>query len=210
MRLNYKLPILLTAILLSSASHLPSCQASPETTSSQRLPQLLAKLPAVKSSEDNDTALEDSQSSSVGQKVDSGRRLDKTKMESESTADEVNANKRRHDFDSFRTSRLDLTPLNLTTEQKDKIQSMRKESSQKSRKLRASLESKRAEMRELMFDPKATNKQILKVRDEARKLHEQADNLMVQDFLAIRELLTPEQKVHLPEIKPSWRSPMRK
>lgn len=100
---------------------------------------------------------------------------------------------------------LDLTPLNLTTEQKDKIKEIRKETGLKTRDYRQQLREKRVELQNLMFDPKATEGHLRNKHSEMRKLQEQAEDTMFRDFLAIRALLTPEQKAHLPEVKPPLR-----
>jgi Spy/CpxP family protein refolding chaperone len=104
---------------------------------------------------------------------------------------------------------LDLTPLNLTPEQKQQIQGIRKKTSTKARDLRKTLREKRLEMRESMFDPDTTEAQLRNKHRQIRKLQEQAENTMFEDFLTIRALLTPEQKKHLPEIKPPLREPPR-
>jgi len=103
---------------------------------------------------------------------------------------------------------LDLAPLNLTPEQKQKVQDMRKESSAKARDLRKTLKEKRQQMRDLMFDPNATESQLKEKHREMAKLHEQAEEIIFQDFLFIRAMLTPEQKKHLPEIRPKSKEPL--
>ncbi len=220
MRLNYKRVISLHLVLLLAASCLSAADARSEREAAPRLlvyrPDLSSENLA-KSNEETEGAPDSDQNLGGKHKgdqpncrgalhapADSGK-LEKDKSEAESKAEDSDGVRirGRHGLDSFGTNPLNLGPLNLTTEQRDKIQTMRKESSKKARSLRSSLKAKRAEMRDLMFDPKATNKQILKARDQARRLHEQADDLMVQDFLAIRNLLTAEQKRHLPDIKPN-------
>lgn len=97
---------------------------------------------------------------------------------------------------------LDLTPLDLTAEQKQKIQEMRKQMGTKARDMHKMLREKRKEMRDLMFSPDVTESQLREKHRQLRKLQEQAENMMFQDFLSIRVLLSPEQKKHLPEVKP--------
>jgi Spy/CpxP family protein refolding chaperone len=213
MRLNYKYLLLANGILLTSlltATSLPAANASPGNPVLQLSSRLLADRPGLSSPDnvpkgsDEDEA--DNDQSGVAKHKDESlpRASTRDKSDSENKSDEASPtrSRRAHGFDSFRTNPLNLTPLNLTAEQKDKIQAMRKESSKKARAIHAALKAKRGEMCDLMFNPESTNSEILKMRNEVRKLHEQADDLMVQDFLAIRTLLTPEQKKHLPEIKP--------
>lgn len=108
-------------------------------------------------------------------------------------------------WDRFGPGPLDLSALNLTPEQKQKIQEIRKETGNKARDLRKTLRSKRLEMRDLMFDPDVSEAELRKKHKQVASLHEQAENAMFEDFLSIRSLLTPVQKKHLPEIKPALR-----
>lgn len=200
MRLNYKRVLSYHFALLTVASCFSAAKAGPE---SKVMPTFLASRPdwssqdgAFKNSEEVSGDGENDQSQAIKHKGELSKE-DHEKFDGEWKSDEDNGAR-------IRTRHaLDLGPLNLTPEQKDKIQAIRKESSKKAHALRALLKAKRAEMCDLMFDPNASNRQILKARNEARSLHEQADNLMVQDFLAIRALLSPEQMKHLPEIKPA-------
>lgn len=102
---------------------------------------------------------------------------------------------------------LNLTPLNLTPEQKQKIQEIRKRTSTKARDLRKTLKEKRIEMRDAMFDPNVSETTLREEHRAVNKLHQKAEDAMFEDFLSIRALLTPEQKKHLPEVKPPFREP---
>lgn len=97
---------------------------------------------------------------------------------------------------------LNLAPLNLTEVQKTKIQQLRNQTSIKARELRKKLVLTRQEMKDLMFDPNASDETIRSKRKDVRKLQDQSDEVMIDDFLAIRSVLTPEQRKRLPEIKP--------
>lgn len=97
---------------------------------------------------------------------------------------------------------LDLTKLNLSAEQKTKIQTMRSANGQKARALHADLKQRREKFREMLFDPNATNDDILSMRREVNKLQTQVEDLMLTDFLGIRKLLTKEQMELLPSIRP--------
>lgn len=112
----------------------------------------------------------------------------------------------RH-WDHFGPGPLDLTPLNLTPEQKQKIQEIRKQTGLKTRNLRKLLKEKRGEMRDAMFDPTITDAQLREKHKAVSRLHQKAEEAMFDDFLSIRGLLTPEQKKHLPEVKPPLREP---
>jgi Spy/CpxP family protein refolding chaperone len=97
---------------------------------------------------------------------------------------------------------IDLTPLNLSPEQKQKIQDMRRETGKKIRDLRKALKTKRDELFNATFDPEISEASIREKRDTVRTLHEQMEDLMFEDLIGLRNLLTPEQKKHLAEVKP--------
>lgn len=114
----------------------------------------------------------------------------------------------RHEFPRLRdmaNRQLDLTPLGLSPEQKSKIQQMRELSRPKARELQRTLVTKRAAMRDLIFNPTASEAQIRSTRNELRKTQEQLDDINLNEILHIRSLLTPEQRNKLPECKPSLR-----
>jgi periplasmic protein CpxP/Spy len=97
---------------------------------------------------------------------------------------------------------IDLTPLNLTAEQKQKIQDMRKETGKKVKELRPALKAKRDDLFNATFDPDISEAAIREKREAVRLLHQQVEDLMFEDLMSMRNLLTPEQKKHLAEIKP--------
>lgn len=102
----------------------------------------------------------------------------------------------------FGRSPLDLSSLNLTEAQKTKIKEVRQQSSPRSRELMKSIQSNRMGLRDMMFDPNMTDAQIKAKRAELRKLQDQSEDLMLNDFLTIRSVLTKEQRAKLPSIKP--------
>ena len=97
---------------------------------------------------------------------------------------------------------LNLASLNLTEEQKNKIKTMRTQSQAKAKELQQSLKSKRMEMRDMLFDPSVSIKQIKAKHAELRQTQDQVESLMIDDFLSIRSVLTPEQMKKLPSLKP--------
>ncbi len=101
---------------------------------------------------------------------------------------------------------LDLRPLNLTEEQKQKIQTTRQATAESVRQIRTNLKTVRGELKDMMFDPKASDSQIRNKRQEVRALQDKMDELLVNDFLKMRGVLTKEQLGHLPEAKPQPRS----
>ncbi len=101
--------------------------------------------------------------------------------------------------------RLDLTPLNLTEQQKSRIQSLHEQARGQAKDIRKRLALKQLKLRDLLFSPDATDAQILAARRDMRELQDKMDELNVKDMLAIRGVLTPEQKAKLPIIMPGRR-----
>lgn len=104
---------------------------------------------------------------------------------------------------------LDLTVLNLSEDQKSKIQTMRTANSQKAKQVQMQLKQRRGKLQEMMFDPASTPDQIKAAHGEIRKLHNQAEDIMINDFLGIRALLTKDQMQLLPQVRPEPASRMR-
>lgn len=102
---------------------------------------------------------------------------------------------------------LDFSQLGLTDDQKAKIKAMRSKTQGKAKDLQQSIRDKRLEMRDLLFDPDATEQQIRAKKNELRQMQDQAETLMIDDFLGIRSVLTAEQKQKLPSIKPDFGPP---
>lgn len=90
-------------------------------------------------------------------------------------------------------SPLDLSQLNLTDEQKARITEQRSKSKGQGKDVQQAIKSKRMEMRDMMFDPAFSAEQIRAKRTELRKLQDQAEMLMLNDFLSMRAVLTADQ-----------------
>ena len=88
---------------------------------------------------------------------------------------------------------LDLSQLNLTDEQKTRITDQRGKSKGQAKELQGTIKAKRLEMRDMMFDPAFSPEQIRAKRQELRKVQDQAELLMLNDFLSMRSVLTPDQ-----------------
>lgn len=96
---------------------------------------------------------------------------------------------------------LDLTALNLTDEQKQKIAQMHGDNGAKMRDLMRKRRDLTTQMRDLMFDPDVNETQIRAKRDEVRQVQEKLEDLRLNDFLSIRSLLTAEQRQKLKDVK---------
>lgn len=101
--------------------------------------------------------------------------------------------------------RLDLTPLNLTEQQKTRIQSLREQTRTQAKEIRKSLFQKQMRLRDLLFSADATDAQIMAARRDMRDWQDKMDEINVKDMLAIRGVLTAEQKAKLPMIMPGRR-----
>ncbi|MFN8552686.1 MAG: Spy/CpxP family protein refolding chaperone [Candidatus Obscuribacterales bacterium] len=102
----------------------------------------------------------------------------------------------------FGKKALDLTSLNLSPEQKQKIQEMRGQVAPKTRELRKQLAAKRAELRDMMFEANAGDDQVRAKRKEVRQLQDKIEDMQLNDFLGIRSVLTPDQRLKLSDLKP--------
>jgi Spy/CpxP family protein refolding chaperone len=101
-----------------------------------------------------------------------------------------------------RLGQIDLKPLNLTPEQRQKIAEMRLATAKKIKEVHAALKAKKDELLNATFDPDISEAAIREKRLAVRALHEQQEDLMFEDLMGVRNLLTSEQKKHLAEIKP--------
>lgn len=110
----------------------------------------------------------------------------------------------------FNRKPLDLGPLGLSEKQKTRIKTFRQSNSVKARAVNKRLRAQRSRMRSIMFDPSATRKDIMLQKNQLRSLQNQAEDIMINDFLSIREVLSKEQLQMLPEIAPGRRRKARK
>ena len=100
---------------------------------------------------------------------------------------------------------LDFSMLNLTEDQKNKIKAIRGRNAARSKELRQQVGTKRSEFRDLMFAADSTKQQLTSKQAEMRALKNESEDLMLSDFLAIKAVLTPEQRKKLSENKPPER-----
>jgi Spy/CpxP family protein refolding chaperone len=66
---------------------------------------------------------------------------------------------------------------------------------------------KQMTLRNMIFSPDATDAQIRATRKEVRRMQDEMEELNLEDLLAIRGVLTAEQKQRLPQIAPGQRGP---
>lgn len=96
---------------------------------------------------------------------------------------------------------IDFSSLKLTDAQRQTIQELRKENSTRSRELRKQFKEHMDEMKTLFFAPDSTAAAIRAKRNEVRKIHEKLEDIQLNDFLAVRAVLTAEQRQKLAELK---------
>jgi Spy/CpxP family protein refolding chaperone len=108
---------------------------------------------------------------------------------------------------AMRQPTLDLTPLGLTAEQKQKFQDNRRETLKKMGDLHKALKTKRDDLNNALFDPDSSETTLRDKRDEVNALRQQIDDLRFEELITLRSLLTADQRKHLPEIKPQLKPP---
>lgn len=83
--------------------------------------------------------------------------------------------------------------LDLTDEQKSKLEEFRKTRQEEMKKLTDNMRAVRKELRELMRDPEANEKKILGLYDQISKFQSSRFKKFVQHRKEIKKILTPEQ-----------------
>jgi hypothetical protein len=97
---------------------------------------------------------------------------------------------------------LDLTPLNLSDEQKQRIKDMRQASRERARDARQLVMQRQRELHEMLFSADAPEAKIRQARHQLRQAQEQMDDINMEDLLGIRRVLTAEQRQKLPGLAP--------
>lgn len=97
---------------------------------------------------------------------------------------------------------LDLTPLNLTEQQKQQIKQSRQSTRERMRDTKQKVTERQMALREMIFSPDASEAQIKAARKQLREAQNQMDEISLDDLLNIRRVLTAEQRQKLPEIAP--------
>jgi Spy/CpxP family protein refolding chaperone len=93
--------------------------------------------------------------------------------------------------------------LNLTPEQQTRIQTIRDQERTASEPLRQNMRTARIEMRMLMATASAD--QLRQQHKEVQGIRQQLDDQRFETMLKIREVLTPEQRARMAELKSSGR-----
>ncbi len=91
--------------------------------------------------------------------------------------------------------------LNLSTEQQQEINSIREQRKASSEGLRQQLRTAMEEMRSLQAS-NASESELRQHHQKIQQLHQQMGNQRFETALEIREILTPEQREKLAQLKP--------
>lgn len=91
--------------------------------------------------------------------------------------------------------------LDLTEEQQQKVDAMRLEHRQEQLRLEGRIAGARAELDALLLDPEASRSEILKAGKALQELRGEAANQRLEHRMDLRELLTPEQRSTLVQMR---------
>jgi len=91
--------------------------------------------------------------------------------------------------------------LDLTAEQKSKLEEFRKKRKEERKESMENMRAVQKELRELMRDPEANEKKILGIYDQLSKLRSNRFKKFVQHRKEIKKILTPEQREKLEKFK---------
>ncbi len=83
--------------------------------------------------------------------------------------------------------------LNLTDDQREKIQELQRKFTEETAQIRGNIMTKRLELRSLWADPKANPDSIRAKEKELRDLQNQLRDKALENRLELRKILTPEQ-----------------
>jgi Spy/CpxP family protein refolding chaperone len=92
-------------------------------------------------------------------------------------------------------------PLNLTSEQAQKMQALRESFFQETAVLRNELINKGIEMRQLWLEPNPDQEKILAKQKEINALSAQLDEKATQNYLGMSVILPPEQQAQLSNLR---------
>jgi Spy/CpxP family protein refolding chaperone len=102
---------------------------------------------------------------------------------------------------------LDLTSLNLSEEQKQRIRDIRKASRQDIKTARRNIVQKQLELRKLLFSADANDADVRAARKQLRAAQNRMDDLGIDDLLQIRSVFTADQRQKFPDLAPPLPQP---
>ena len=103
-----------------------------------------------------------------------------------------------HDKMRHQGNKMDfLSKLNLTQDQKNKLDKQKEASKAKLKDVRKQLITEHEKLMSLMFDPKSTKEQLYQQQEKVSAIKNQMEKARIDDIVAMKEILTPEQKEQL-------------
>lgn len=99
--------------------------------------------------------------------------------------------------------------LNLSSEQREKIKTIRQQGQERTKAQREQLMTKRKELHELVRSASSTRDQAIAKQREVNTLQNQLSEARMSAWFEMRDVLTPEQRKQLSELKPQKRGPKR-
>ena len=99
--------------------------------------------------------------------------------------------------------------LNLSREQIQKLQQLRKNTQGKNKERRQTLQTAKQELNQLIQGNASTD-QVRQKRQQVQSLQREIADTNFENTLAIREILTPEQRVKLQQIRVQRRQDRQK
>lgn len=94
---------------------------------------------------------------------------------------------------------IDFTKLNLTPEQTKKLNLMRLDFNKKAIKLKAEIQLKQIEIQRELMKPAANPSLVRKLMQDKLAMESQLQKASLEQFLAFKKMLTPEQLAKLPQ-----------
>lgn len=100
--------------------------------------------------------------------------------------------------------------LNLNTEQQERIKAIRQESKENNSSLRQEMRQAKEEMRKLMIQNASSDSTLRQQHEKIQNLKKELGNQRFETMLKIRQVLTPEQRSKMAELKQQRRQNFRK
>lgn len=90
-----------------------------------------------------------------------------------------------------------LSKLNLTQEQKTKLDKQKEGSSAKMKEIKKQLMTEHEKLMSIEFDPKSTKEDMYKQQEKVSAIKNQIEKNRIDNLAALKEILTPEQRDQL-------------
>ena len=98
------------------------------------------------------------------------------------------------------SGQIDYTKLNLSPDQTKKLNLLRLEYNKQAIKLKADIQLKQIDIQKQLMSPAANPSLVRKLMQEKLALESKLQSASLEQFLAFKKMLTPEQLVKLPQV----------